>query len=60
MALQLNELDLKDLATFEDQLVGVDSAYFLEAIETIREKQEKEPDFKVDNTYLCEVINRIF
>jgi len=60
MCLQLNELDLKDLKVFADQLAGVDSAYFSEAIETIRAKQEKEPDFKIDNTYLFEVINRIF
>lgn len=60
MALQLNELNLKDLKVFEDQLVGVDSAYFSAAIEKIKEKQEKEPDFKIDNTYLFEVINRIF
>lgn len=60
MALQLNELNLKDLKVFEDQLVGVDSAYFSQAIERIKEKQEKEPDFKIDNSYLFEVINRIF
>jgi hypothetical protein len=60
MALQLNELDLKDLKVFEDQLVGVDSWYFSDAIERIKEKQEKEPDFKIDNTYLFEIINRIF
>jgi hypothetical protein len=60
MALQLNELDLKNLNVFKEQLVGVDSAYFNEAIEAIIKKQEKEPDFKPDNTYLFEVINRIF
>jgi hypothetical protein len=60
MCLQLNELNLKDIKVFEDQLVGVDSAYFAQAILSIKEKQEKDPDFKVDNTYLFEVINRIF
>ncbi|HNX81709.1 MAG TPA: hypothetical protein PKL77_06140 [Candidatus Omnitrophota bacterium] len=60
MCLQLNELDLKDLNVFADQLVGVDSAYFSAAIEQIKAKQEKEPDFKIDNTYLFEIINRIF
>lgn len=60
MALQLNELDLKDFKVFQDQLAGVDSAYFDAAIKQIAEKQEKEPDFKVDNSYLFEVINRIF
>lgn len=60
MALQLNEFDLKDLNVFKDQLAGVDSAYFNEAISRIQERKEKEPDFEIDNTYLFEVINRIF
>lgn len=60
MCLQLNELDLKDLSVFKDQLTGVDSAYFEEAINMIIARKEKEPDFKIDNTYLFEIINRIF
>lgn len=60
MALQLNELNLHDLAVFKEQLVGVDSAYFTQAINTIQKKQEENPDFQVDNTYLFEIINRIF
>ena len=60
MALQLNQFNLLDLNVFADQLVGVDSAYFSNAIAQIKERQEKEPDFKVDSTYLFEVINRIF
>jgi len=60
MCLQLNEMDLHNLDVFADQLAGVDSAYFSHAIECIKERQEKEPDFKIDNTYLFEIINRIF
>lgn len=60
MCLQLNELDLKNLDVFADQLTGVDSAYFDAAIAIINAKQEKEPNFKIDNSYLFEVINRIF
>jgi hypothetical protein len=60
MCLQLNELDLKNLDVFADQLTGVDSAYFEAAIAIIKAKQEKEPNFRVDNSYLFEVINRIF
>lgn len=60
MALQLNELDLTDLNVFKEQLVGVDSAYFSEAINSIAKKQEENPTFKIDNTYLFEIINRIF
>lgn len=60
MALQLNELDLKDIKVFKDQLAGVDSAYFSQAIENIEDMKSKDPTFDVDNTYLFEVINRIF
>lgn len=60
MCLQLNELDLKDLNVFKDQLCGVDSAYFNHAIEAIIKKKESEPEFEIDNNYLFEVINRIF
>ena len=60
MALQLNELDLMDLDVFEEQLTGVDSAFFNQVITAIRDKQLKEPDFKIDSMYLMQVINRIF
>lgn len=60
MCLQLNDLDLKDMSVFADQLAGVDSAYFATAIEMVKNKQESDPMFTVDNTYLFEVINRIF
>lgn len=60
MCLQVSELNLKDFKTFKDQLAGVDSAYFSHAIEQIEKMKEKNPDFKVDNNYLFEVINRIF
>ncbi len=60
MALQLNELDLKDLNVFKDQLTGVDSLYFSQAINAIAKKQEEDNNFKIDNTYLFEIINKIF
>lgn len=60
MCLQLNELDLHNIEVLKDQLTGVDSAYFNMAIEQMSKKQEREPEWKVDNTYLFEVINKIF
>lgn len=60
MALQLNKMDLLDIKVLEDQLTGVDSAYFMKVIQNIKDKQEDNPDFKLDNNYLFEVINRIF
>ena len=60
MCMQLNELDLKDVEVLKDQLVGVDSAYFNMVIDAIRSKKEKEPEWQIDNSYVFELINRIF
>jgi hypothetical protein len=60
MCLQVSELNLKDFKTFKDQLAGVDSAYFAMALNQIEKAKEKNPDLNVDNSYLFEVINRIF
>jgi len=60
MALQLNPMDLLDVNVLEEQLTGVDLAYFAMVIDGIKEKHENDPEFKLDNNYLFEVINRIF
>jgi hypothetical protein len=60
MCLQLNELDLHNVEILKDQLVGVDSTYFDIAMRALEQKKQNEPEWKVDNTYLFEVINRIF
>lgn len=60
MCLQLNSLDLYDVDVLEDQLTGVDSGYFRQCIAAIRNEQEGNPDFKPDDTYLFELINKIF
>jgi len=56
MAMQLNDLNLKDLKVLEDQLTGVDTAYFIQLIDRLK---EKDPE-KVDSAYLVEIIDRIF
>lgn len=60
MALQLNELDLHNINVLEDQLTGVDSAYFMMAISAIRQRMEEDSSFRLDNSYLFEIINKIF
>ncbi|EDX70249.1 hypothetical protein BC059799_1136 [Bacillus cereus NVH0597-99] len=60
MVLQLNEMNLLDMKVLEEQLTGVDSAYFAQVISYVKSKQEENPNFKLDNSYLFEVINRIF
>ncbi len=56
MAMQLNELDLTDPKVLEDQLTGVDSAYFLKLIQDLHAKNPE----KVEISYLVEIIDRIF
>ncbi len=56
MAMQISALDLTDHTVLEEQLTGVDVAYFAEVIEKIKEKDPS----KVDAAYLTEIIDRMF
>lgn len=56
MAMQISALDLTKPDVLEDQLTGVDSAYFLEVVAKIK---EKDPE-KVNSAYLVEIIDRMF
>lgn len=56
MAMQISKLDLENLSVLEDQLIGVDTAYFLQLIQKLKEKDAE----KVDAAYLIEIIDRIF
>lgn len=56
MAMQVSELDMKNHAVLEEQLTGVDVAYFAEVIEKIK---EKDPE-RVNSAYLTEIIDRMF
>lgn len=60
MCFQLNELDLKNIEVLEDQLVGVDSAYFMMLIDGIKKKMENDPDFKISTPYVVSIIDKIF
>lgn len=56
MMLQISQLDLKDHRVLQDQLTGVDAAYFVQLVSKIK---EKDPE-KVDSAYLVEIIDRMF
>lgn len=60
MCLQVNELNLKDIDVLKDQLTGVDSAYFEQVLGYLAEKKLHDENFTFDNSYLIEVINKIF
>lgn len=55
IAMQISALDLTDIDTLEEQLTGVDAAYFVEVVNKLRDKGGK-----VDATYLTEIIDRMF
>ena len=55
IAFQINALNLNDYATLEEQLTGVDHAYFMQLLGALREKSPE----KVDQTYLMELIDRM-
>jgi hypothetical protein len=56
MAMQISALDLTDVKTLEDQLTGVDTAYFVQLIARMK---ERDPD-KINTAYLVEIIDRLF
>lgn len=56
MAMQISKLNLNDPSVLEDQLCGVDFAYFREIIEKLKEHNPN----AVDSTYLAEIIDRLF
>ena len=57
---QISELDLTDIPTLEEQLTGVDAAYFHQVIDYCKEKQEKDKDFKLTTPYLISIVEKIF
>ena len=56
MAMQLNDMELGDIETLEDQLVGVDSLYFTRLIEELRKRNTE----KIEMNHVIEIIDRIF
>jgi hypothetical protein len=56
MILQLNELNLTDIKVLQDQLVGVDSAYFVQLLEALKDVSPE----KMTAAYISEIIDRIF
>lgn len=60
MMFQISQLDLKNINVLEDQLVGVDSAYFTSLINSLRTKQENDPNFEINDGYLASIVDRLF
>lgn len=60
MCFQISELDLTDIAVLEDQLVGVDSVYFMQVIRNLQKMKEENKIDKVDTGYVMSIIDKIF
>jgi hypothetical protein len=64
MAFQISLLDLTDISVLEDQLTGVDVAYFsmlINALQTHTENEKKEGrEFKIEYSYLATIIDKLF
>jgi len=60
ICLQISELNLTDIKVLEDQLTGVDTAYFIQVLNQLKDRQAKNPDFHVDMPYLVSIIDRMF
>lgn len=60
MCYQISNLDLNNIDVLKEQLIGVDTLYFLQVIDALRDKKNKEPNFELNNDYLSEIIDKIF
>jgi hypothetical protein len=60
MAMQISELNLHDINVLEDQLIGVDSLYFMNLIEQFRKKKKNDPSWELTTDYIISIIDKIF
>jgi hypothetical protein len=60
MCMQISELDLSKPEILEDQLVGVDLGFFQQVINYMKDRKEKDSMFKIDSSYVNEIVDRIF
>jgi hypothetical protein len=57
---QISKLDLSNPDILEEQLIGVDVAYFDLLITALRNKYESDKDFKLSNEYFNTLVDKIF
>lgn len=57
---QISKLDLSNPDVLEEQLIGVDVAYFDLLITALRTKIESDKDFKLTDEYIAAIIDKVF
>jgi len=60
MCMQISKLDLTDIRVLEDQLTGVDAAYFMQLISQLEKHMKDTGTDQVDACYLTTLIDKIF
>lgn len=60
ICMQISKLDLMNIAVLEDQLIGVDSLYFMSLINQFKQKEKEDKDFQLTPEYLVSIIDKIF
>lgn len=60
MCYQISDLDLSDILVLEEQLTGVDFAYFYHLIEGLKAQKDKDPNFKPNYEYIVAIVDKIF
>ena len=60
MCFQVSALDLTDIKVLEDQLVGVDSAYFSMLINALAPQANEKGSLEGKEPYVLALIDRIF
>lgn len=58
--LQVSELDLTDISVLEDQLIGVDTAYFSMMLNDIKKRMEEDDEFELSHGYVVSIVEKIF
>ena len=60
MCFQLSQLNLSDIAVLEDQLIGVDTAYFQGLIFRIQQELFENSEFVIEESYVMKLVEEIF
>jgi hypothetical protein len=60
MAFQVSELDLNDISVLNEQLIGVDTAYFQQLIDIIKQERLDNSEFSIDSHCISSIIDKIF
>jgi hypothetical protein len=60
MCFQVSELNLTDVDVLEEQLTGVDAAYFHQVIDYCRKRSLEDTDFRITAPYLVSIVDKIF